>query len=736
MSSLIPTFGGDPIPWVTDLWSGALDGRKPDVERSRAALAALNSIVAGLSDDDRTYSVRFSGDALTTNTHIAAKVVTVGHGPLGDPNLTSGQIAAIMTGLAFHEIGHIRHTRKVEHVLDSYGAKGSTPWKRAQRVLNLADDVRSERLNCVEFPGLAETLPITLRWIGERTIKPGMQASRISTSFGVGIMAVRYPDFVEWTGREAARDWWQAWAERAAVAHTIPALRAVMDEALDHIAEGDDLKDEPTEGGDDATEGEDESEPGDDATEGGDGQGDDADGESDDATEGGEGDSDGEGESDDDATEGGEQGEGSDDADGDGEGDATEGGDSADGEPTEGDDDPWADESDGDATDGEPGGFNPGEAPEQGSGQRDGDEPTDGEDAEGIDAESMVQDCPTDAATDGTEGDVQNGIDAAVTMSRGASGHRSYTTTLTDYRGRTTTYTQEVKRGIPARRGGKATTGGSEGMSFLPPTVGQPMNPTASRTQRPTLRVGVSQALAAAIAASKHGDPLPTPGQRSGRLDRQRLPRVAGGDCRVFTNVVTPGPTRIRAIVLLDASGSMDAGSQVTRDHTGRVSGHFGATRATVAAQVGMDLAGAFDRMRNVTAAIYAHNVNDGVMVHALWQTGEPTDYVGDYADLALDSNADDLAIRYATDDMLMTRRPGEACVIVVVSDGMPPSTALVKAAVEDARKRGIAVVSVAIAPEANEAQTDMYGHEDVVPWEREPMVMARKIAQAIGRRV
>jgi hypothetical protein len=187
---------------------------------------------------------------------------------------------------------------------------------------------------------------------------------------------------------------------------------------------------------------------------------------------------------------------------------------------------------------------------------------------------------------------------------------------------------------------------------------------------------------------------------------------------------VIPGPKRIRCIVLLDASGSMTLG---------RIGTEY---RSTVAAQIGMDLAGAFARMPNVKAAVYAHNENAGVTIHALWQSGEPTDYVGDYADLKFDENSDHMAIRYCTDDLLEARQQGEALVLVVVSDGKPADPREVKAAVEDSRKRGVAVVSVAIAPEANEAQVLMYGHDDIVRYEPNPIGLARKIAQAIGRRI
>jgi hypothetical protein len=141
--------------------------------------------------------------------------------------------------------------------------------------------------------------------------------------------------------------------------------------------------------------------------------------------------------------------------------------------------------------------------------------------------------------------------------------------------------------------------------------------------------------------------------------------------------------------------------------------------------------------MPNVKGAVYAHNVNlaGSCTVHALWQSGEPIHYAGDYANLHLDGNRDDVAIRYCTDDLLDARQPGERLVLIVVSDGAPPDEAAVRDAVRDARSRGVAVVSVAISTEAEQGQRFMYG-EDVVGFVPEPMGLARKIAQAIGKRI
>ena len=227
-------------------------------------------------------------------------------------------------------------------------------------------------------------------------------------------------------------------------------------------------------------------------------------------------------------------------------------------------------------------------------------------------------------------------------------------------------------------------------------------------TRVPVARPGVSRALAGAITAARVGDPAPEPGQRSGTLDRTRLARIATGDCRVFVSHVTPGPRNIRAIVLLDGSSSMTAPLDTAASQGLYATGGVEAwkacvSRADTAAQVGLDLAGAFALMPNVKGAVYAHNVNTGsTTIHALWQTGEPIAYAGDYANLDLDSNNDEAAIAYCTDDLLDSRRPGEALVLVVVSDGAPPDEQAVKAQVDSARKRGVHVVSVAIGEEAS----------------------------------
>lgn len=661
-TSLTARYGADPVPWIAATWSDALKSGVADRRLARA-LTALDSIVGGLADDERAYTVRYAGDPVGAATDLKGRVVHVGAAPLADGTLTDGQIAAIMTGLAFHEVAHIRHTRKVLAAYDRFA-----PAERgiAQRVGNVAEDVRGERLTCAEFPGLADTLPVTLAWVAGRTMPANVRAAKIADRFNLMLAAVRYAEYCDWSGMTAERDAWQAWGERCAQAHTVDQHAAVVREGIDMLASAP-LTDPGTEPGDEPGEGE----PGE-----GEGKG-----------------------------EPGEGKPGADSAEGEGEGEGGEPG--AEGEGT------------------------PGDEPTQGMGNPDGKGGAASDSDLGPAVVALFPECASEAAKDArTDANAQDAAENIAASRRDREGTRTY--------GGST-----VKRGYQLRRGTatRGTDAGDGTVGFLAPNAGRGIMATyAGRAIRqPLIRPMVSRALAGAITGAKRGDPAPEAGQRSGTLDRTRLARVRSGDCRVFTSRVTPGPQRIRCIVLLDASGSM----QGALDNTPAArmdamrGGAVRPTRAEAAAQIGVDMAGAIAQLPNVQGAVYAHNLNlGGATVHALWQKGEPVKYAADYANLHLDGNLDDLAIRYCTDDLTEAAKPGESLVLIVVSDGAPPDQRAVQAAVADARKRGVAVVSVAIAVEAEVGQRFMYGDADVVLFQPEPVVLARKIAVAIGKRV
>lgn len=270
----------DPIPWLTTRWialGGPIDPIQTyDTDSVRGALGVLNAIVAALGDDARPYSVSV-GSNLGASTDLKGRSVQIGLKPLSDPALSLGQRVAITVGLAYHEVAHIRHTRKTLAALDAFPGNAD-----AQRYSNIAEDVRAERLTCIEFPGLADTLPVTLGWVGEVTVPVVKRATSRGTQRAVG--AVRYADRFDWTGQEADLAWWQAWGERAAEAHTIRAHEVIIQEALDHAAQQPPLPpDEPPPGpkgkgegkGDESQPGEGSDEPGEpgEPGEGGEGQG-------------------------------------------------------------------------------------------------------------------------------------------------------------------------------------------------------------------------------------------------------------------------------------------------------------------------------------------------------------------------------------------------------------------------------------------------------------------------------
>jgi hypothetical protein len=269
MDLITPTTG-DPVPWLTKRWISLGGPTEPlttyDNDSVRGALGVLNAIVGALSDDAHPYSVSV-GSNLGASTDLKGRNVQIGLAPLSDVNLTLGQRVAITVGLAYHEVAHIRHTRKTLAALDAFPGNAD-----AQRYSNIAEDVRGERLTCIEFPGLAETLPVLLDWVGGRTVPAGTKPTQPGVQRAIA--AVRYSSRFDWRGQEADRDWWQAWAERGALAHTVAKHEAVIREALDHAAqplpqeqpqeppEGPGPEGPGPEGGDDDQPGGDEPQPG------------------------------------------------------------------------------------------------------------------------------------------------------------------------------------------------------------------------------------------------------------------------------------------------------------------------------------------------------------------------------------------------------------------------------------------------------------------------------------------
>lgn len=701
----------NPLPWLTERWASydaLLDAAIPSAAHvayraaptCAATLNTLTSLVGALGNDERPYAVSFGSGGVATYTDLSEKRVTIGSGPLFDADLNGAQRAAVLTGLAYHEVAHIRHTRRVMGALNVAWPKGHADRDLALKASNLADDLYGEAQMARESPGLAQTLPVTLEWVAQQTIPAGTLA-RKAKGLMFGVAATRYEPWFDWTGAEAGRDWWQAWAERAERAAKPADHVAVVQEAVDRIRAktdagepepeeppttcgpegpggddpGNDGEDEPTEDDDDQPKGKGKGEPTDEPTEDGD----------------------------DESEDGGSKGD--DDGDEDGESKAESGDKPEPGEPTD-------DESE----NGEPKRADTVTNSGGGDGTEFGDEDS-----------VFVPMCPSEAAKDKAQDDrVQDAVSEYRQGRREASGDRVYGWNGAYGEGRNVT----VKRGRAFTTRGRDVQS-DEAVAWISPTVGHTVKGASSGhgtgTKTPRIRPDVSRALASAITSARTGAPVLDTGHRSGSLDRTRLARLGTGDTRVFKSPAAPGPQRIRVAVVLDGSSSMLAQMAV--------GGGSLETRSTVTAQIGVDLAGAFDSLPFIDAALYVHNVNlSAPTVTLLWQKGEPVAYAADYARIHLDGNWDNFAIRFVADDLVEASKGNERLLIVMVSDGSPGDRDSVRQAVADAARQNVQVLSVSVAPDLGiNDQRYMYG-DHVVEFVPEPTALARLIAQGIGR--
>lgn len=237
-----------------------------------------------------------------------------------------------------------------------------------------------------------------------------------------------------------------------------------------------------------------------------------------------------------------------------------------------------------------------------------------------------------------------------------------------------------------------------------------------------------AKALAAAITSTRGAAGAPLREQRSGRLDRTKVARLALKDTRVFVRPAASAPKRLRVAILLDASGSMEG------------------AKALRCVQMARDLAEATEMLPNVTAEIWAHTTvkddqHNSAHMSFLWQSGEPTEWVDRYHLIDMGGNLDGFAVLYVKDELAERIQPGEQGMVIVVSDGAPTYQSLGQPfdhfrQIRDAFKRlGWPLISVSVASQLRmETQIGLYGQGNVVEYDPNISITARAIAKAIGR--
>jgi len=741
---------------------------------SASALAAVvNSVtssVQALHADHDTYSVVFSkiSSAGTDHDH---RTVQIGTSVLLNPNLTEGERAAGLVGIALHETGHINHSQPYGKAVRDHW-KGSPLLPKAYSLHNVGDDNRIEALQLEEFPALTAALECTAYLMFQQVVdqleeqgkvapfQPDMKSAKGREN--ALKMGTRYPSTVDWTGHDESLAFIRGWAESMSAAHTPKEHVSLIEEALEWIADLPEAEEEPqpTEGGDEGeesdeppTEGGEKGEPkegnpgdaeGDDEDgDGGDAEGDDEESGADGDTEGDtEGEGEGEGEdADSEPTDDGEAGEGegeeSNDTDTEGEPNESEseGGSETD---AEGDDDD-SEGNDLDMPKGDAKGDTDGDA--ESDNPTDADSPTEGETAQSGDVGS-------DEVTDG-DLELTNEIPEIpdeITDAAHDSENDSLADDLTEAHAR-------GKRDVKRMRRYPGATGGTVivqevTLKELPKvedkwldemSLGNSVTEDENNVQQAALRgqqlddygefsydwrtedrPTAHAALAAVIMSARKGAGAPETHQRSGRVDRSRLSRVATGDSRVFVKNTNPAPQKVRVHIVIDASGSMGGGN--------------GFDRRSNAAQVGRDLAGALDRLPWATARVYGFAEDDINFVARIWQSGEKRDRIDDYLRMPSGGTPLGYCVAYVADDLLDEKMPNEKGVVIVISDGngsYSGGNQHTKGVVDYYRKQGLRVVSVAMAS-LGEAQRQMFG-SDAIEYEPDMRKFARNLAKVIG---
>lgn len=719
----------DPIPWLTDLWRkagcfdvpvnealvrlarqvgyGGLEGSVA-LRQDAATLAAIadtvQSTVAGLHADDSVYRITFDPSVSTAGTTYSEKLVVVGTRPLTADNLTKGQRAAVMSGLALHETGHINDSQPFRAaVIAQWGdpaLAGSHQAKAAMahKVSGIGEDNRIERLQRSRYSGLATSLDVAMYFIAKNQ-EDAIAQQGMAFPFPIALatpedrvqallIAVRYAWHGDWASPEAdkALDFLLPWREAMANCATPSEHVKLVEQAMAWIFQAPQQSEQqpPDQNGQGEGEGDSQGESGDDQ---GQGQGD--------------GDTEGEGNGDQDGDQNG-QGQGKGQGQGESQGDSN----------GKGKDKGYSDKlTEGQTEPSEAGAgtsaVGTGKVPSQKMPKYD---------------ESCVADQAQDKQRDRTaETAVQEHHKSvkAVQRTRRYPWHNGSTILVServfDKFADLGSYGEQVKakeaQNVTAEGRAVARTADVRRLGYKPDGKGNAI------TNKIVVDPSRAAALAAVLNSSKRATGTVERGLRSGRLDRRGLHRVAVADPRVFTQKTAVAPQRVRAYITIDASGSMGEGRKMQQ-----------------AVQAGIDLAGAIEQIAWAKGKVYAHTSGGvGGMVVPLWESGQPLTNVAAYYDVPQGGTPESVDLAFVCDDLLDDLRSGERGVVIIVSDGQPSLPEHVKAVAEFYRSRGLRVVSVAIDIDlTSEQQHFMYGR-DFVPYNSNMAVFSRALAKVIG---
>jgi hypothetical protein len=222
--------------YIGGLWSRY--GYGSSAMDQRMAVVTAHEMVQTFIDTFRTterdYRVTFDPRVGTAGTDLNGFRVVVTPAPVYDKSITPEEAGIILTGMAVHEVSHVRYGRSTAAaVTRTFGKK-----PLAQVISNLLDDVRIERRFADEYPGYRDVFLPMLDYVAQAAIKVnGPPVPRTDDPVNLAISAVRYARWAVWTPEASVeRDWWQAWADRWSREDAPRRHVAGVREALRHIA--------------------------------------------------------------------------------------------------------------------------------------------------------------------------------------------------------------------------------------------------------------------------------------------------------------------------------------------------------------------------------------------------------------------------------------------------------------------------------------------------------------------
>ena len=229
----------DPLPWLTERFReyGVFDEDVTEVQYLSRVLGACQSTVNAMSDHNKTFVVKFAGEAKTAFTDGKTQRIVVGTRNLIDSSLSEGQRAAITVALAAHEVGHVRWSVTMMTRLGKH--YDADPFRKAWalKVFNVLHDIHLEHCQQADFPSLAPVFDLKGRYFARPWT---FKATRNVERYGALINATLYAHATDWTVSPEAQafyEWATDWAKRGTdkKARTLKGAVALIDEALDRL---------------------------------------------------------------------------------------------------------------------------------------------------------------------------------------------------------------------------------------------------------------------------------------------------------------------------------------------------------------------------------------------------------------------------------------------------------------------------------------------------------------------